>query len=143
RSVEPKAVERLLNDEDFVKNFDGNHPAFVMSVDIRKSTDLMLKAKDPELFVSFITRLCSGLGDAVFANHGVFDKFTGDGILAFFPDFYSGQDAAYLVVRAAAVCHLVFDEQYRRHRHCFNCVLKDAGLGIGIDFGSVAMVTAG
>jgi class 3 adenylate cyclase len=137
-SVELKAQEKL---ESIAGLFSRAHCcAFVMSVDIRKSTDLMLKATDPKLFASFIQRLCGRLKDTVLAHHGVFDKFTGDGILAFFPDFSSGDDAGYLAVQTAAACHSAFKEEYRQHRDCFSCVRNDAGLGIGIDFGRVALV---
>jgi hypothetical protein len=61
--------------------------AYVMSIDIRRSTDLMLKSRRPELFAKFIASLCAGLRDIVLAHNGVFDKFTGDGVLAFFRIF--------------------------------------------------------
>ncbi len=70
-----------------------------MSIDIRRSTDLMLKAREPRLFADFVTGLCSKLKNLIVNNYGVFDKFTGDGVLAFFPDFYSGPDAGLLAVR--------------------------------------------
>ncbi len=112
-----------------------------MSVDIRASTDLMLRATEPRRFARFITSLCSRLKQAVFDHHGVFDKFTGDGILAFFPDFHSGKDAGFVAVQAADACHQAFKDEYRAHRSSFTCVRADAGLGIGIDYGRVALVS--
>ena len=41
------------------------------------------------------------LGTTITDSYGVFDKFTGDGILAFFPEFFSGPDAGFLAIRAA------------------------------------------
>jgi class 3 adenylate cyclase len=70
------------------------------------------------------------LGQTIIGNLGVFDKFTGDGILAFFPEFYSGPDAGYLAIQAADACHKVFADHYTNSRKCFISVLKDTGLGI-------------
>jgi len=107
----------------------------VLSIDIRRSTDLMLKAKIPEIYADFISELCKGLLNIVVANFGVFDKYTGDGIIAFFPYFFSGNDALLWAMKSAFECHVFFADHYRRHRHCFISVLKDIGLGIGIDSG--------
>ena len=118
----------------------GEHKAFVMAVDIRRSTELMLKARRPDQFASFLTTLCRLLESIVKDCHGVFDKFTGDGILAFFPDFFSGTDAAYWCLSAADRAHAAFTSTYHAHRTSFNSVLNDVGLGIGIDFGPVHVV---
>jgi adenylate cyclase len=95
----------------------------------------MLKAREPQLYAHFITSLCTELTRVILDNYGVFDKFTGDGILAFFPDFYSGEDAPYLAIQAAEECHNYFARHYEANRSCFSSVLMDIGLGIGIDFG--------
>ena len=116
------------------------HAAFVMSVDIRRSTDLMLKARNARLYASFITGLCNVLKEIVIAHHGIFDKFTGDGILAFFPLFYTGDDAGLRCVLAAADCHAAFAAHYDRHRSTFVAVAKRVGLGIGVDFGDIHFV---
>jgi class 3 adenylate cyclase len=111
--------------------------AFVMSVDIRRSTEMMLRASSPEAFALFITALCGAIESIIKDTFGVVDKFTGDGVLAFYPYFFSGQDAGYYAVQAAERCHAAFDRIYREHRSSFTSVLADVGLGIGIDFGEV------
>jgi class 3 adenylate cyclase len=143
--VNEKAQDALLKNDDLKNKFKENErcDAFVMSIDIRRSTDLMLKAKTPQEFANFITRLCLTLRQIILDNGGVFDKFTGDGILAFFPLFFAGPDAGMRCLQAAELCHSTFANQYAASRKCFTAVLKGTGLGIGIDFGSVQMVQIG
>jgi class 3 adenylate cyclase len=142
--VSPKAADVLLDSERLRAEFLGPdphpRPLFAMSVDIRRSTDLMLKARTPQAFATFITGLCKDLMDVVRNNHGVVDKFTGDGILCFFPEFFSGKDSGYYALAAADECHGTFNKHYRAHRGSFQSVLKDVGLGIGIDYGECHLV---
>jgi class 3 adenylate cyclase len=140
--VNEDAQRLLLNSERFRKRFLdlSECAAFVMSVDIRRSTELMLKARSPEQFAQFITTLCKDLEEVVKANYGVFDKFTGDGVLAFFPEFFTGEDAAYYVIATADECHRLFQARYREFRSSFSSVLTDVGLGIGIDYGPAHLV---
>ena len=136
------AHEPLLSGKGLKKLFDKATVtnAYVLSIDLRRSTDLMLNAREPKLFAEFITKLANKLRAVILSRFGVFDKFTGDGILAFFPEFYSGEHAGLLAVEAAKECHEVFAEHYKSNRKCFTCILKNSGLGIGMDFGAVAMV---
>ncbi|MGB9430829.1 MAG: adenylate/guanylate cyclase domain-containing protein [Candidatus Acidiferrum sp.] len=140
--VIPEAADVLLVSEQLRNEFLGSEarPLFAMSVDIRRSTDLMLKARTPQKFATFITKLCSDLMAVVRNNHGVVDKFTGDGILCFFPEFFSGKDAGYYALAAADACHSTFNRHYRAHRNSFTSVLKDVGLGIGVDYGECHLV---
>lgn len=137
-----EAKEKLFVDEDFKNKFEnGNsYETVVVSIDIRRSTELMLKARKPELFSKFITELSEKLSHAILTNFGIFDKFTGDGILAFFPKFYSGDEAIVRALIAADECHKIFKKHYSESRDCFNVFIKDVGLGIGIDFGIVTLV---
>ena len=140
--VNEKAQKLLLESDDFQKKFleTKQCEAFVMSVDIRRSTELMSKARSPQQFANFMTTLCRELEIVIKENYGVFDKFTGDGVLAFFPDFYSGKDAGYYVLSVADQCHKIFKEKYREFRSSFISVLTEVGLGIGIDYGPSHLV---
>lgn len=140
--VNEKARKKLLDSDTFKKLFDQeNIESVIMSVDIRRSTELMLKAREPKLYAKFITTLCLDLlARIILENYGIFDKFTGDGILAFFPTFYSGDDAIYWAIKAADECHQCFNKHYQESRGVFNSILKDVGLGIGIDYGSAHLV---
>jgi adenylate cyclase len=135
--------EIFLGSESFQAEFLSSKSAcsaYVMAVDLRRSTELMLKSRRPELFAKFITELSTKLRSIILKHNGVFDKFTGDGILAFFPTFFSGNDTGYYAVHAADECHRTFTEHYRSHYGSFDTVLKDVGLGIGIDFGDTHLV---
>ncbi len=143
--VNDQAQRRLLDSPALRQRFeaDAPSPAYVLSIDVRRSTELMLKAREPRLFAEFLIELAAELQRIICSRYGVFDKFTGDGILAFFPEFFSGPDAGYLALDAAAACHAAFEAHYQSHRQCFSVVLKDTGLGIGIDYGDVHIVFAG
>jgi class 3 adenylate cyclase len=140
--VNRRAQAKLKKDPDFFKKFEDSKskPCFVLAIDIRKSTELMLKARTPQLFSDFITSLCDGLTSFIMENYGVVDKFTGDGVLAFFPEFFSGQDAGFLAVDTAFKCHDFFQAHYKNNRNCFMATIADSGLGIGIDYGDVHLV---
>jgi len=141
--VNEGARVKLLESEDFRQQFEKAETcsAIVMSVDIRRSTELMLKAREPHLYADFIISLCSDLTKIILDNFGIFDKFTGDGILAFFPDFYTGDDVAYWSLKAADECHSCFSRHYQAKRNCFISILVDVGLGIGIDYGDSHLVS--
>ena len=143
--VSLQAQQRLFASPSLRSAFERDEPcdSYVLAMDIRRSTELMLKARTPALFAEFIVSLAQALRDIVITNYGVFDKFTGDGILAFFPDFFAGPDAGYLALRAATQAHQLFTRIYDSHRRSFIAVLRDTGLGIGIDAGPVSIVHVG
>jgi len=140
--ISEEGRKKLLESEGFHNLFKNStkYDTVVVSIDIRRSTELMLKARTPELFSKFITELSFKLSQIIIANFGIFDKFTGDGILAFFPKFYSGNEAVIRAIKASNECHLLFKEHYNNSKDCFNVFIKDVGLGIGIDFGNVTLV---
>lgn len=133
------ASKKLLEDTNFRENFSSNNEfeGSVISIDIRRSTDLMLESRSPAEYSEFIFELTKQLKECIIRNYGIFDKFTGDGILAFFPKFYSGEQSILFALRAAKEVHIIFESIYKEHRRSFNLVLTDVGLGVGIDFGKV------
>ncbi len=52
--------------------------------DIRRSQDLMTYARDPDEFKDFMVKFLTITRKLVFDHFGVFDKFTGDGFIAYF-----------------------------------------------------------
>jgi len=139
--IHPRAVEKLDPEDDVLGGFTNNQTVemTVMAIDIRKSTELMLKAISPDEYAVFISGLTEKLKEIVIENYGVFDKFTGDGILAYFPLFYSGEKGVVNACVAAQDCHKRFTEYYESYKHIFSVVLE-TGLGIGIDHGSAKLV---
>ena len=128
-------------DNEVLLNFSKNESIemTVMAIDIRKSTELMLKAITPDKYAEFISGLTEGLKNIVVNNFGVFDKFTGDGILAYFPIFYSGEEGILNCCIVSQECHNFFNDFYQKYYDNFSVVL-DTGLGIGIDHGMVKIV---
>jgi len=143
--IHPEAKEAFLASPEFQEEFGKRCEAFVLVADLRRSTELMLKARTPELFAQFVCALSNGLRNIVLGQHGVFEKFTGDGILAFFPAFYTGPDAGYYALSAASQCHSFFVDHYRKSYSCFDAVLSlsDIGLGVGIDYGEITLLRVG
>lgn len=143
--IHPDAQKVYLSNDDFKTQFEHNKSttAVVVSIDIRRSTELMLKARSPEDYSTFITTLSQHLSNIIIRNYGIFDKFTGDGVLAFFPEFYSGTDAILRALKSAEECHQVFQEHYIANKKSFSVFIKDVGLGIGIDYGKVSIVNSG
>ena len=117
------------------KSFD----AYVVSLDLRRSTDMMLLAKDANNFAAFMRSVFDELACIIKANLGVIEKFTGDGLLAYFPVGFSGPHAGYRAVKACDETLDFFTSHYNCRRSHFNCVLEDFGLSAGIDFGEVQL----
>jgi len=141
--VNEDARQKLFESEKFAALFSERSEcdAIVMSMDIRRSTELMLTAVSPELYAEFITTLTEKLSDCITDNFGVFEKFTGDGVLAFFPDFYSGDDAFLFALRAASCCHQIFVDHFDQYSEFFSVDMTQTGLGIGIDSGKISLTT--
>lgn len=140
-----RAQYHIQNDSEYSTIFEPylSYRAFIMAIDIRNSTELLLNANTPEDFASFLTGLCVRLKELIIANGGIFDKFTGDGVIAFFPESFFRRDAGYRVLLAASQAISFFETHYSKNRDCFNIVTVETGLGVGIDFGSVLSVKIG
>ncbi|EKO33353.1 hypothetical protein [Leptospira santarosai] len=122
-------MEHILTNPEFLSKFTNEleEDCALISIDIRRSTGLMLKEKNSHSFTMFISTLGEGLKSIILNNFGIFDKFTGDGILAFFPKFFSGEDFILHSAKTAEECHGFFRKYYDESRHLFQTVLKDIG----------------
>jgi len=137
--IKPSAAHKLLSSDEFIQKALSLDiiETFIISMDIRRSTDLMLKAKNPKLFAKFLVELSTNLKEIILNNYGIYDKFTGDGVLAYFPEFFSGEDAGYYAIKSANECHKEFEKVYKKHYSSFLNILDDTGFGIGIDYGTI------
>ena len=135
--IHDDAKELLVNDPEFEKLFmeTNSFPAVILSADIRDSSAMVAMENESGEFAQFIQEVILSLGDCVKNNFGIYDKFTGDGILAFFPPFYSGKDAVLHALACAKECHELYDSIYAKHASAFNSTAH--GLGIGLASGTV------
>ncbi len=118
--------------------FDKKSNMAVLSVDVRNSTRLMEKAVSEEKFGEFLAALTESFKKIVLDNHGVYDKFTGDGVICYFPEFYSGKDYLFFALKTSQELHHAFKIVYKKYFDCFKIVIE-SGLGIGIDSGEVLL----
>ena len=137
--VRESAGTKILEDESFANQFLNNEEfsAVILSADIRRSTELMLKCQTPQIYAEFLNVLTSELSDCVKNRYGIYDKFTGDGLLAFFPDFYSGKKAVLHSLQCAYDCQKIFDTIFLNYKKHFDIGDMETGIGVGIDSGTV------
>lgn len=114
--------------------------ATVMSVDIRNSTTLMENAIDPKQFAVFMSDLLSNIHNLIMDDYGIFEKFTGDGALAFFPRVMAGDDHSLRAIRCASKIHTAFQTLYKAVLSTAFDVPIQTGLGIGIHTGNIEVV---
>lgn len=113
--------------------------ATVVSADIRNSTTLMEASKDQKVYAHFLSSLLSNIHHFVMEDYGVFEKFTGDGALAFFPKVLAGRDHSLRAIRCASRIHEVFRSLYDAAEANFEPPIV-TGLGIGIAAGEIEIV---
>lgn len=117
--------------------------AFVLSVDIRASTILMREAVSPIAFASIVTEFVSAAKKVLKRGNGWFDKFTGDGFLAYWPCLQSDmnlyiQEIGEFCVQTLSFFHSRVTQDLRRNSHVFPV---GTGLSIGVDGGPVHLVS--
>jgi class 3 adenylate cyclase len=136
--VSSDGFEMIYDSQETLEKFNNSPQEMtVVSLDLRRSTALMLNAKSEEAFALFMNALCRKISEIFVRNYGIIDKFTGDGMIAYFPTFYSGQDAIIHAAKAALECHNAFEAFYQDSKATFHTVLKSPGIGVGIDSGQV------
>ena len=142
-SVTAEAHDALRSDTLLLDRFlpGAAQRGYVLSLDLRGSTALMLKARSQAGFATFITAVVARVEQCVKRHLGVFNKFTGDGVLAFFPEFFTGPDAGLRVLACAREAMAVFPPAYEKHASTFFSLTADelVGFGAGIDFGDFHM----
>lgn len=114
-----------------------------LSLDLRKSTQMMEKAVRPERFAKWLSAMVQVLRSIVHRHLGVFDKFTGDGVLAHFLVMDIKElpgEKARSAVRSAVCCADEMIEAIRILLQAvqpfirFDSALFGAGVGIARDW---------
>ena len=113
---------------------------FVMAADIRESTALMKEAIRFERFASVMDRFVSSVRLGIRRSGGWFDKFTGDGFLAYWivqsgsPDEYEER----FVQTAGDIthtAHTLIDLFHRRVMEDFRANSRNLSSGVGLSMG--------
>jgi class 3 adenylate cyclase len=145
RLLEPHAPpdwdRRFRTDELLDSVLDGAPiEMFVMAADIRESTTLMKEAVRFELFAQVMDRFVSSVRQGIRRSGGWFDKFTGDGFLAYWivqpasPEEYEER----LVQTTGDVAHtanLLIDLFHRRVLEDFRSNSRNLSGGVGLSMG--------
>lgn len=147
----PDWEERFHRDELLDAVIDGEPiQMFVMAADIRESTNLMKEAVRFERFAAVMDRFVTSVQRGIRRSGGWFDKFTGDGFLAYWivqaasPDEYEERfvQAAGTITHTA---HTLIDFFHRTVLEDFRGnsrnLSQGVGLSIGLDAGPGYLVT--
>jgi class 3 adenylate cyclase len=139
RYLDPKVVSGLLERPDLVGHAGERRVMTILFVDMRGFTRLSGEVT-PTLLITILNRYLTVLTDEVRAFNGIVDKYTGDGVMAFWgPPFVDAGDQARLACEAA-VAQLARFEAFRHElpdlmgvRH----YAPNLGIRIGIATGEV------
>ena len=135
RSVDPRVMERLLDnpDVDFLK---GERATIsVLYADIRGSTTLA-EHTEPELLVDFINDYLGRMTDVILAHEGTLDKFVGDEVMALFSAPFPQADHALRAVRVGLAMQTAHQEILQTWQ---TRGLNDAPIGVGIATGELTV----
>lgn len=128
----------LHRDPDQLVRAASTSPTIVVVGDIRRSQDLMTYSPEPEDFSRRMVDFIGTTRQLIEEHDGFFDKFTGDGFLAYFNKAICREDhlECFLsfVREELAFCSEHFAEWSRKVRKLPDA---DVGLAIGADLGSV------
>jgi class 3 adenylate cyclase len=141
----PDWQERFRRDELLDAVLDGEPvEVFVMAADIRESTTLMKEAIRFERFALVMDKFVSSVRRGIRSSGGWFDKFTGDGFLAYWivqsgpPEEVEArfvQTAGNIVHTADSLVNLFRDRVLEDFRANSRNVSAGVGLSIGLDAG--------
>lgn len=136
-----KALRHIEVSDDLPSRFreiekDGEVEAFVLACDLRRSTHIMRQALNQKAYWQFFQELYNTWCKTIHENFGIVDDFTGDGLIAWFPELYSGPNAGLYALKAADALHKDFRAVLESGAPSFQLFPEDAGIGVGIDFGT-------
>lgn len=134
--VSPERIERIIDQGESVE-------MIVMSADIRKSTRVMRETVDFKRFADIISGFVSSAARFIRWGNGWFDKFTGDGMLAYWIVDQPGSYRKHLESALQASYHIISTmkndvmRDLKANSHNFPA---GVGLSIGLDSGPTYLV---
>ena len=143
RFAAPQVVEELLRRPDMLALGGSRQKLCVLFADVRGFTTFTERHRDePERVIETINAYTSAMTETLFEFKGVLDKYTGDGLMAFFPVEPNEEDEACVErsVRAALAMRDATDVVTARLRAAD---LQPLHVGIGLHFGEAVVGLVG
>jgi class 3 adenylate cyclase len=132
-------VEKAM-DPSFIMQMS-NTDTLVMVADIRRSQDLITYGLSPDFYREQIIGFLSEVRKILRNNYGIYDRFTGDGFIAYFNQFVCEQEGRdyYEMTLDASEKIQTFSEQYFENwsSQIRKIPVEPIGLSLGIDSGVV------
>jgi class 3 adenylate cyclase len=138
----PPDWEKRFREDDLLDAVIDGKPIqmFVMAADIRESTTLMKESIHFERFAMVMDKFVSSVRRGIRGSGGWFDKFTGDGFLAYWivqdagPDEYE-ERFVQTAGNVAHTAHLLTDLFHRRVLEDFRSNSRNLSGGVGLSMG--------
>lgn len=139
RYVAEDVTDVILTDPERYLKLGGEiRPVTVLFADIRGFTRFTERHSGPEV-VETLNRIFPVLSQVVFAHRGTFDKYLGDGLMAFYGAPVAGEDDAQRAVDSAIEMQHVFHAL----RQEGGASMADLGLGVGLHSGEAIVGNIG
>ncbi|HEX2033539.1 MAG TPA: adenylate/guanylate cyclase domain-containing protein [Chloroflexota bacterium] len=137
--LSPSVMTEVLDDPTALHLGGQKREMTVLFADIRGFTSLSERT-DPELLVHFLNEYLTAMTDLVFANRGVLDKYTGDGIMAFWGSPQDQPDHAELACRTAYEMRKRLQEL---HQRWLTVGWPALDIGVGLNTGAMTVGNVG
>jgi class 3 adenylate cyclase len=136
----PEGWEQRFDREKLLDSIAGGEPIqmFVMAADIRESTMLMKEAIKFERFAYVMDKFVSSVRQGITRSGGWFDKFTGDGFLAYWiVQTGPGYDEGFVQAAGniAQTAQTLVDLFHRRVLEDFRANSRNLSGGVGLSIG--------
>ncbi len=132
-------VEKIM-DSSFILHMS-NADTLVMVADIRRSQDLITYGLSPEFYREQIFGFLDEVKRILRKNFGIYDRFTGDGFIAYFNQYVCEQEGHDYYEMTLDACKRIqtFSEQYFENwsNKIRKIPVEPIGLSLGIDSGIV------
>lgn len=145
RFAAPELVEQMLDDPDFVARAGGQRrQVCVVFADVRNFTRFAERST-PEEVIEITNRYLGAMTDVVMGLGGILDKYTGDGLMAFFMETGDGAPGASQAMNVRAVRAAIEMQQAvaRISSELLTEGRSPLGVGIGLHYGEAVVGLVG